>query len=381
MNMIIKKTFRQRLRPNKRDLQKFASFAGASRWVFNRGLAERSEAWKNEKKSVTLYDQNKALTSLKLQEATSWLSDIHSQVLQQSLHDLDLAFSNFFRRLKSQQTPGYPRFKCKGDNDSFRYPQGVKIKDNWVWLPKIGWIRFRKTREILGQLKQTTVIKDGNGWYVCFSCEWEEKDPLQQLNDQKVIGIDVGLENFATIISGDKFFEIASPKFLANNLSHLKYLGRQLSKKVKRSKNWIKAKSKLQAFHARLRHRRQDFLHKLSTDLVKNHDVIAIESLKIKKLLMNAPRTLARNISDASWGQFLGMLKYKGTYAGKLLVEAPEFFPSTQLCSQCSCRNRISLSTREYRCSCGLVIHRDRNAALNLQAVGMTVLKACGAAL
>lgn len=379
--MIIKKTFRQRLRPKKNDLQKFASFAGASRWVFNKGLAERSSAWKDEKRSISLYDQNKALTKLKNQEETVWLAEIHSQVLQQSLHDLDLAFKNFFKRLKTQKDPGYPCFKCKGDKDSFRYPQGVKIQDDWAWLPKIGWVRFRKTREIKGELNQTTIIKEGKAWYVCFSCEWEEADQVQKTIDARVVGIDVGLENFATTVCNDEFSEISSPRFLAKNLSHLKFLGRQLSNKIKFSKNWFKAKAKLQTFHAKLRCARQDFLHKLSTDLVKNHDVIAVESLKVKELLMNAPRSLARNISDAGWGQFLEMLKYKCAYAGKKLVEAAEFFPSTQLCSRCGCRNKIGLSTRQYSCGCGFAIHRDRNAALNLQAVGMTVLKACGAAL
>lgn len=248
-------------------------------------------------------------------------------------------------------------------------------------MPKIGWVRFRKTREIKGKLNQTTIIKEGNAWYVCFSCEWEEIDQIQKIKDARVVGIDVGLENFATIASNELFSEVASPRFLAKSLSHLRFLARQLSSKIKFSKNWVKAKTKLQAFHAKLRYRRQDFLHKLSTDLVKNHDVIAVESLKVKELLMNAPRSLARNISDAGWGQFLEMLKYKCTYTGKKLAEAAEFFPSTQLCSQCGCRNKIGLSTRQYSCGCGLVIHRDRNAALNLQAVGMTVLKACGAAL
>ena len=378
--MIIKKTFRYCLRPKKKELQKFTNFAGACRWVFNRGLAKRKETWEKEKKSLTLYDQNKELTLLKSQEATSWLADIHSQVLQQSLQDLDLGFSHFFRRIKNHEEPGFPRFKCKGDKDSFRYPQGVKVKENRVWLPKIGWVRFRKSRDLQGEIKQTTVIREGNKWYVCFSCEWEEKD-LSKAEFPRVLGIDVGLENFATTVCEEQFNEIGFPRFLAKGLSHLRYLSRQFSKKVKYSKNWYKAKAGLQAFHAKLRHCRQDFLHKLSTNLVKSHDVIAVETLKIKELLMNAPQALARSISDAGWGQFLEMLKYKCDYAGKQLIKAAEFFPSSQLCSQCGCRNKISLSTREYKCCCGLTIHRDRNAALNLQAVGTTVLKACGAAL
>lgn len=379
--MIIKKAFRFRLRPNKGQLQAFACFSGACRWIYNRGLAERQKAWEENKRPLSLYEQNNTLTKLKEQEETSWLKEVHSQILQQSLHDLNQAFLHFFRRIKNKEIPGFPRFKCKGEKDSFRYPQGVKIQEDHVWLPKIGWVRFRKSREMQGDLKQTTVIKEGNKWYVCFSCEWEEEHQPSHAFENKVIGIDVGLESFATIVSDDQFEEVPSPRFLIRNLSHLRYLSRQLSKKIKKSKNWCKAKAKLQAFHAKVRYRRQDFLHKLSTRLVKNHDVIAVENLKIQRLLTTAKRFLARSIGDAGWRQFLQMLKYKCAYTGKHLVEASEFFPSTQLCSQCGCRNDISLGIRQYSCNCGFVIHRDRNAALNLKAVGMTALKACGAAL
>jgi putative transposase len=371
--MIIRKAFRFRLCPNENQLQIFLRFVGACRWVYNRGLAERKLAWESAKQSISLFNQNKALTGLKEQEATSWLKEVHSQILQQSLHDLDQAFLHFFRRVKKKETPGHPRFKCKGEKDSFRYPQGVKIQEDRVWLPKIGWIRFRKSREVQGDIKQTTVIKEGKHWYVCFSCEWTEVDQTSCAHEKNVVGIDLGLENFATIVSDTGFEEIPSPRFLRKGLSHLKYLSRQLSKKVKFSKNWCAAKAKLQIFHAKIRHSRLDFLHKLSTRLVKNHDVIAVENLKIQKLQQTSERSLARSIADAGWRQFLQMLKYKCAYAYKQLAEAEEFFPSTQLCSQCNCRNRITLSMRQYSCSCGFVIHRDRNAALNLQAVGMTV--------
>lgn len=371
--MNIQKAFRYRLSPNATQLKAFLGFSGACRWVYNRGLAERNDAWQNSKKSISLFTQNKALTVLKAQEETAWLKDVHSQVLQQSLHDLDLAFLNFFRRVKNKdESPGYPKFKCKGDHDSFRYPQGVKVQDSRVWLPKIGWVRFRKSREVQGAIKQTTVIKEGKHWFVSFSCEWEEEDTIQPIAC-KVVGIDVGLENFATTVSDNQFEEIAFPGFLRKNLSHLRYLGRQLSYKAKHSKNWQKAKAQLRAFHAKIRYRRQDFLHKISTRLVKSHDMVVVENLKIQKLLKTSGRYLARSIADAGWRQFLLMLKYKCVYASKQLVEAAEYFPSTQLCSQCSAGNTLSLSMRQYSCSCGLVIHRDRNAALNLHAVGMTV--------
>ena len=170
--MIIRKTFKYCLRPNRETSEFFARFAGSCRWVYNRGLEQRKRAWEEEKRSITLYRQNNELTNLKKQEETSWLKEVHSQILQQSLSDLDKAYAAFFSRVKSgTQAPGYPRFRCKGDGDSFRYPQGVKVSEDRVFLPKIGWVRFRKSREVEGCIKQTTVIREGDRWYVCFSCE------------------------------------------------------------------------------------------------------------------------------------------------------------------------------------------------------------------
>ncbi len=378
--MIIRKAFRFRLRPNKQVEQKFAQFAGSARWVYNRGLAERKTAWEADGKSLSLYEQNKELAQLKKDEETAWLRESHSQILQQSLHDLDRGFKNFFRRLKQGGTPpGFPRFKAKGEHDSFRYPQGVKVRDDRVFLPKIGWVRFRKSRELVGEIKQTTVIREAHHWYVSFSCEWVEKVQPRE-SDLSILGIDLGLEHFAIMANGAEIHKVDNPRFLQKELAHLRYLGRQLSKKQKKSSSWRKAKLKLRACHAKIRAKRSDFLHKLSTAIVKKHDVIAVESLKVRSLLQNSPRSLARSIGSAGWRQFLQQLKYKCEYAAKRFLEAGEWFPSTKKCSQCGKKNDIGLSERVYRCDCGLVIHRDDNSALNLRAVGTTVLKACGAA-
>lgn len=377
--MIVRKAFKYRIRPNKSVKQKLREFAGACRWVYNRGLAARKELWESEKKNLSLYEQNKELSNLKKQEETEWLCQPHSQILQQSLGDLDQAFKNFFRRLKQGEPPGYPKFKCRGDRDSFRYPQGVKVEGDRVFLPKIGWVRFRKSRELKGSIKQTTIVQEGGNWYVSFSCEWEE-DVQVKNNNLSVVGIDLGLEHFAIFGSSDGVLKEENPRFLRKKLEHLRFLSKQLSKKKKWSQGWQKAKRKLQVFHAKIRAKRNDFLHKLSTVVVKNHDIITVESLKVKSLLEKSPKALARAISDAGWRQFLQYLKYKCEYSGKRFVEAGEWFPSTKQCSQCGKRNEISLNERMYRCDCGLVIHRDDNSALNLRAVGTTVLKACGAA-
>ena len=356
-----------------------SQFAGACRWVYNRGLNKRNECWEQEKKSLSLYEQNNELVTLKKEEETSWLKTVHSQILQQALGDLDQAFKHFFRRVKKGEVPGHPRFRCKGDRDSFRYPQGVKVEGDRVFLPKIGWIRFRKSREIEGCIKQTTISLNGGKWYISFSCELAKELP-SFAEEPSVIGIDVGLENFAIIASDQGVEEEANPRFLRKELKHLSYLSKQLSKKKKGSQNRRKARDRLRSFHARIASKRRDFLHKLSTQLVKSHDVIAVEALKVKSLLENSPKRLARAISDAGWRQFLHFLKYKCEHLGKKLVEADRWFPSTKQCFQCQKRNDIALSDRIYNCSCGFSIHRDHNSALNLRAVGATVLKACGAA-
>ena len=357
-----------------------SQFAGACRWVYNRGLATKVAAWEENGARVTLFDQNIELPSLKKAEETAWLADIHSQVLQQALGDLNNAYTAFFRRCKSGDKPGFPHFRCRGQHDSFRYPQGVRVDGNKVFLPKIGWIRFRKSRDIGGIIKQSTVIREAGLWYVCFSCELAVEDPDPIVNPS-VIGIDLGLENFAIIAGEYGVEEISNQRFLRKELDHLRFLSRQLSKKQKGSGSRNKAKERLQKFHLRVRRTRQDYLHKLSTKIVKSHDKIVVESLKVKQLIGQSSRALARSISDAGWRTFLQYLKYKCEHVGKQFVEAGEWFPSTKQCFQCGKLNKMALSDRQYTCDCGFTIHRDHNSAMNLRAVGTTGLKACGAAL
>jgi len=377
--MIIRKSFKYRLRPNRKQAELCSQFAGACRWIYNRGLDQRKEAWEKEHRSIGLYDQNIELVKLKADPKTAWLKEVHSQVLQQALGDLHSAYQHFFRRVKNGEKPGYPRFRVRGERDSFRFPQGFKLSGERVYLPKIGWVRFRSSRPIEGEIKQVTVLREGDHWYVSFSCEIQAEDqPFA--TSPSTIGIDVGLENFAVIASELGIDEVSNPRFLQRDLSHLRYLSRQVSKKQKGSKSWKEAKRGLAAFHAKIRARRTDFLHKLSTQLVKSHDLIVVESLKIQSMLMNAPKSLARAISDAGWGQFLRFLHYKCEYFCKRLLEAGEWFPSTKQCHRCGSKQEMALSDRRYVCSCGVDIHRDHNSALLLRSVGTTGKKACGAA-
>ena len=377
--MILKKGFKYRLEPTKEQRQLFAQFAGASRFLYNWGLVQRKEAYEKEGKSVTYFEQNNALVSLKKAEKTSWLSDIHSQVLQQSLKNLDAGFLNFFRNARSNRKAGFPRFKCKGVHDSFRYPQGVKVEEDKVYLPKIGWVRFRKSREIEGIVKQTTILQETGHWYVSFSTEIQVPDlkpvPIQE---EKAVGIDMGLTRFATLASGtdNRPAYIPNPRFFNKYLPRLRVLARRLSKKVKFSKSWLKAKMKLAKLHARIRRCREDFAHKLSTEVVKSHDIICVEGLDIANLLEKNVRNMSRAISDASWRLFLRCLEYKAKAEGKYYVETGKYFPSTKTCSGCMSTKAMELKDREYRCpNCSLKIDRDLNSAILEKTAGMSVLR------
>lgn len=383
--MIVKRAFKFKLNPTWAQYEMFLRFAGARRFVFNRGLDQRQKTYETTGKSPSYFEQNKELTCLKEAKETAWLTEIHSQVLQQGLKDLDRAFQNFFRRVKKGEKPGHPKFKKKGMNESFRFPQGVKVESSKVYFPKIGWVKFRKSREILGEINETTILQEGKDWYVSFSCEWKKELPQKApIDEERAIGIDVGLKHFATTAAGkaNRGEEIANPKFLKKRLSQLRYLSRQLSKKTQKGKNRLNARLKLSKLHARIKNLRNDFVQQLSTKMVKNHDIFCIESLDISSLLEKSSKGLSRAISDAGWRSFLHCLKYKIEEQGKHLVEMWKHFPSSQICASCGNRQKMPLSVREYDCpSCGSKNGRDYNSAIVLKAAGMSVLKACGAAL
>lgn len=377
--MIFKRAYKYKLKPTRQQLLVFFQFAGARRYIYNRGLSERQKAYEATGKTLSYFDQNKELTILKEQSDTPWLSDIHSQVLQQSLKDLDRAFTNFFRRVKQGQPPGFPRFKKKGQGESFRFPQGVKVEGTQVYLPKIGWVKFRKSRDLQGTIQETTILQEGKDWYISFSCEIEAPTPQPPpLDEERAIGIDVGLTHFATTAatSQNTIQHIENPRFLQKHLKRLRYLSRQLSKKVKKSKSSFKARLQLSQLHARIKNLRNDFVQKLSAEMIKSHDIFCIESLDITTLLQNSPKALARSISDAGWRLFLHCLKYKGEEQGKHLVEAGKYFPSSQICSQCEARQKMPLWVRKYTClHCANEKDRDENSAIVMKAAGMSVLK------
>jgi putative transposase len=368
------KTFSYRLKPTKEQSRHFVCYAGCARFVYNFGLSQIKNAFEAKEKIPNYTDLANMLPLLKKNSVTSWLKDPHSQILQQSLKDLESGMKHFFRRLKNKEKPGFPKFKKKGMKDSFRYPQGFKFEPGMVFLPKIGWVRYYDSRSLEGIAVQTTIKREANFWYMRVVCEIERDVVKVPVSIETALGIDLGLTNFA-YLSNDQVIE--NPKFLRNDLKKLRAYQRRLSRKKKGSNNRKKCAIRVVKIHVRIKNKRKDFHHKLSTQIAKNHGVVAVENLNVKGMVQN--RHLAQAISDAGWSNFLNQLEYKCDWLGKHFVQVDRFFASSKTCSSCGAKQGIMLGMRIFKCvACELILDRDFNASLNIRTAGLSVLKACG---
>jgi putative transposase len=373
MMNVIQKTFSYRLKVTESEREQLAQYAGCARFVFNWGLAKIKKAFEAKAKIPSYADTTRQLTILKKAPETVWLADIHSQVLQQTLKDLEKGVKFFFTQRAKKRNVGFPCFKKKGIKDSFRYPQGIKGENGRVYLPKIGWLRYYDSRPIGGVIKQATIKRKGDHWYIHIVCEIPHVIAPVAINPDTTIGIDLGLTYFATLSNGQK---IENPTYLKKELAKLRFAQRQLSRKKKGSSNRRKAAAHVAKLHERVSNKRKDFLHKVSTELVKNHDTLAVEHLSIAGMIRN--RRLARAIADVGWAQFVDFLKYKATWFGKRVVQVGRFLPTSKQCSSCDQLQEMPLCVRRYACkSCGLDLDRDLNASINIRAAGLAVL-ACG---
>ena len=360
--MKIKKAFRYKLRPTTEQEQHFWQFAGAARWVWNEMLAERKRIYEETGKGVSPYEQMRRLTTLKREPDTGWLRSIHSQVLQEPIKQLAQAFVNFFEKRTS-----YPRFKKrKHINQSFSYPQGVKVKDDGVYLPKIGWVRFRRSREVEGEIKRATVKRKASGWYVSLVCENEIEPEGVEPTPDGVVGIDLGLNDFLVTSTGER---IPNPRHLRRLEKKIASEQHTLSRRKRGSNRYRKQRQKVARLHERVQNARADFMHKLSSRLVSENQGIVAEDLSIKGM---ARTRLAKSVHDAGWGEFLRQLEYKCQWQGKAFHQVDCWFPSSRVHNDCGTKNAITLSDRRFVCTgCGKIVDRDWNAARNIKYQGL----------
>lgn len=374
MNEIVK-SYKFRLYPNESQKAMIEKTFGCKRFVYNHFLAKSIEDYQFSGKSNSYNQNSKDLTILK--KDLTWLTEVDSWATQNALRDLDSAYQNFFRQIKQGKKPGFPKFKKKCSKQSYKTTNPNKfpipVKRNKVRLPKIGYVRFKQDREILGRWLSMTISKNPSGkYFILINCC---EIPYQEFKSTGAnIGIDLGLKDFAITSDGEKF---ENPKYLRKSEKRLKMLQRKLSKKQKGSNNREKARIKLAKHHERIMNQRTDFLHKLSTNLVKNHDLIALESLKVKSMVRN--HKLAKSILDASWSEFVRTLSYKCSWNRKAFAQIDTFFPSSQLCNNCRYKNPEvkDLNIREWTCpQCGQHHDRDINAAKNILREGLRMVSA-----
>jgi putative transposase len=342
----------------------------ALRWLelchtlYNLGLEQRIVLWGQFRKSISLYSQLNQLPELK--RTFPEFTQVGSQVLQDVLERLDRTFQAFFQRCK-QGKSGFPRFKSKERYDSFTLKQcGWKlIENNYLAISNVGAFKLKLSRPIEGRIKTVTVRRARTGkWFVSFSCD---NVPARRFPEsQKNIGIDVGLKHFLVDSDGNV---VKNPKFLKQSLDILARRQQSLSRKVKGSHRRQKAKRLVSKLYEKIADQRKDFLHKVSNSYIRDFKTIFIEDLKIDGMIRN--KYLSRSIADASWGLFFEMLRAKAEEAGREVTKVKPNGTS-QLCSACGERVPKSLSDRVHVCSCGCILDRDHNAALNVLRVGQT---------
>ncbi|MCS3668101.1 putative transposase [Salinibacter ruber] len=374
----IKRTYRYRLYPNEAQKQKLARTFGCSRWVYNWALETKTKAHYQDEESLSFTDLSSRLTSKKKEEETKWLSEVSAVTLQQSLRNLNQAFTNFF-----EGRAEYPSFKSKKGDQTARYvgtafdirEENGKRKLRLSKMP--GLINIRWSRELPSEPSSCTVTKNAAGQYhVCFVCT-EEVELLPRVNGEngalEFVGVDLGTESLVTLSTGEK---VGNPRWFENEYKRLRREQQKLSRKEKGSNNWERQRKRVAKVHQRIQDRRKDFIEKLTTRLVKNFDVIVVEDLSVKNMQQNG--RLARHITQAGWSQIVRRLRDKCKWYGRTLVIADKWFPSSQRCSECGhIDGKKPLDVRDWTCSeCGQHHDRDINAAKNLSRVGQTRIQA-----
>jgi len=358
------KTFQYRLYPTKSQERLLESTLETCRRFYNDCLAERKEAYEQEKRTISKFAQLHQVKTLK--QTNPHAATVHSHILQVVVSDLDKAFQAFFRRVKAGEKPGYPRFKGRNRFDSFgfkEYGNGFRLDGRRLKLSGIGRVAVRWHRELEGQIKTARVIRKAGHWYVSFACEVEQPEPLPSTGQS--VGVDVGVASLITLSDGTK---VDNPKWYRASQAKLRIAQRRVARRKKGGKNRRKAVLQLQRLHVHIQNQRRDFLNKLAHGLVQANDVIAVEDLQIQNMVRN--KHLSKSILDSGWGYFRQRLAAKAAEAGRVVVAVNPAYTS-KTCSGCgTVFEHLTLSDRWVECACGLSLDRDHNAALNIQRAG-----------
>lgn len=360
------RTFRYPLMATEAQKAVLVRWLESCRTLFNAALEQRRDAWRRCGKSLTYFDQTRDLTVLRSADP-EW-AGIPKEVGRSPLRNLDRAFQAFFRRVKTGQAPGHPRFKGRGRYDSFSIGR-APVNGDRVLIPKLGPVRFRLYRELKGRVLDVTLRLWAGRWHVSFSCDLGDA-PLKR-PVASAIGVDVGLSAFATLSDGTR---VGNPRFFKIAEGLLARRQRSLARKSRGSRSRERAKRLVQRAHAHVRNQRLDFALKLACELFARHDLVAYENLDIKGL---AGGTLAKSVHDAAWGVFARALALKAECAGAWAVPVDPHKTSA-VCNACGAETPKALGDRIHRCPCGLVLDRDHNAALNILALGRSAVEVLG---
>ena len=354
------KGFKYRLYPNEEQKNLLEKHFGSVRFIYNLALETKMNAYNGNKVILSRMDLQKQVVDLK--QDCKWLKEINSQSLQVSLLNLDNAYKKFFKT-----KIGFPKFKKKSHKNSFSVPQSVVIDNDELFVPKFkSGIKMIVDRKYKGTIKSATISKTVTGkYFVSILCETGEIIPEKKfIKSETTIGIDLGIKDFLIFSDGRK---INNTHFYKNNLNFLKFLQRKLSKQNIKSNRYKKTKQRIGSHHEYITNQRQDFLHKLSTEITNQYDTICLEDLNVKGMIKN--HNLAQSIQDVSWSEFTRMINYKSEWKGKNVIQIPRFYPSSKTCSSCGyIYTKLTLDIREWICPvCGEKHDRDVNAAKNIK--------------